>query len=165
MIGRRDPPCICQTFSGAISLVLSTKCFLNSFNCSFSSGQRVLVRETADKTDRRESKRVVGSVCFQLSSLEIRVYTGRALREENVMKKEKKGLAGASVVQFLELCQALNFYHRLTQSHSLQFAKKESLDLVHWIILSDHCSIHLRPWNHNQLTPYSHQESSGITPS
>lgn len=33
-----DLPCICQTFRGAISLVLSTKCFLNSFNCSFNSG-------------------------------------------------------------------------------------------------------------------------------
>lgn len=59
--------------------------------------------------------------------------------------RTKKGLAAASVVQLLELIQALNFYHGLTQSHSLQFAKKESLDLVHWIILSDHCGIHLRP--------------------
>lgn len=69
------------------------------------------------------------------------------------------------MVQLLELIQALNSYHGLTQSHSLKFAKKESLDLVHGIILSDHCSINLRPWNHNQLTHYSHQNSSGITPS
>lgn len=66
-------------------------------------------------------------------------------------------------MQFLDLIQALNFYHRLTQSHSLEFAKKESLNLIHWIILSDHCSIHLRPWNHNQLTRFSSQDSSGIT--
>lgn len=66
-------------------------------------------------------------------------------------------------MQFLDRIQALNFYHRLTQSHSLEFAKKESLDLIHWIILSDHCSIHLRPWNHNQLTRFSSQDSSGIT--
>lgn len=53
--------------------------------------------------------------------------------------------AGARVAQFLELIQALNFYHELTQSHLLKFAKKESLDLVHRIILSDHRSINLSP--------------------
>lgn len=40
--GVRDPPCICQTFRGAILLVLSMRCFLSSFNCSFSSGYMVL---------------------------------------------------------------------------------------------------------------------------
>lgn len=56
------------------------------------------------------------------------------------------------------------FYLGLTQNHSLEFAKEKSLDLVHWIVLSDHCSVHLRPWKHNQLTRYSQQDSSGITP-
>lgn len=65
--------------------------------------------------------------------------------DEKEEEEALKGLAGASVVQLLERIQALNFYHGLTQSHSLKFAKKESLDLVHRIILSDHCSINLRP--------------------
>lgn len=60
-------------------------------------------------------------------------------------KDGKKILATVSLVQFLDLIQALNFYHGLTRSHSLEFAKKESLDLVHGIILSNHCSVHLRP--------------------
>jgi len=49
------------------------------------------------------------------------------------------------------------------QSYSLEFAKKESLDLIHRIVLSNHCSVHLLPWNNNQLTWYSCQGSSGIT--
>lgn len=84
-------------------------------------------------------------------------------RRKKKEKKKKERLGWESVVQFLDLIQALNFYQRLTQSHSLEFAKKESLNLIHWIILSDHCSIHLRPWNHNQLTRFSSQDSSGIT--
>lgn len=35
-------PCNCQTFRGAISLVLSTRCFLSSFNCPLMSGCRSL---------------------------------------------------------------------------------------------------------------------------
>lgn len=104
-------------------------------------------------------------VYFQVSLSAIKKWWsllgGEKTVEENM--KKIKSLAAESVAQFLELIQALNFSHGLTQSHSLQFAKKESLDLVHWIILSDHCSIHLRPWNHNQFTRYSHQYSPGIT--
>lgn len=73
------------------------------------------------------------------------------------------GKTGDSVVKFLDLIQALNFYHRLTRTHLLEFAKKESLDLIHRIILSDHCSIHLRPCNHNQLPRFSSQDSFRIT--
>lgn len=51
----KDSPCICQTFRGAISLVLSTKCFLNSFNCSFNSGYRVLDKEQGVKQRITES--------------------------------------------------------------------------------------------------------------
>lgn len=51
----------------------------------------------------------------------------------------------------------------LRRSHLLKFAKKESLDLVHWVTFSDHCSINLRPCNHNQLACYSNEDSSGIT--
>lgn len=51
----------------------------------------------------------------------------------------------------------------LRRSHLLKFAKKESLDLVHWVIFSDHCSINLRPCNHNQLACHSHEDSCGIT--
>lgn len=43
--GFGNTPCICQTFRGAISLVLSIRCFLSSFNCSLSSGYIVLKRE------------------------------------------------------------------------------------------------------------------------
>lgn len=60
---------------------------------------------------------------------------------------------------------SLNFYHELTQSHLLKFAKKESLDFIHWIIFSNHCSINLRLCNHDQLTCYSHQGSCVITAS
>lgn len=49
-------------------------------------------------------------------------------------------------------CSELWFPNRC---HLLKFAKKKSLDLVHWIILSDHCSINLCPWNHHQLACYS----------
>lgn len=51
----------------------------------------------------------------------------------------------------------------LRRSHLLKFAKKESLDLIHWVIFSDHCRVNLRPCNHNQLACYSHEDSSGIT--
>lgn len=51
----------------------------------------------------------------------------------------------------------------LRKCHLLKFAKKESLDLIHWVIFSDHCCINLRPCNHNQLACYSHEDSSGIT--
>lgn len=51
----------------------------------------------------------------------------------------------------------------LRRSHLLKFAKKESVDLIHWVIFSDHCSINLCPCNHNQLACYSHEDSSVIT--
>lgn len=35
-------PCSCQTFKGAISLVLSTRCFRNSFNCPSKVGYNSL---------------------------------------------------------------------------------------------------------------------------
>lgn len=48
------PPCICQTLRGAISLVLSTRCFLSSFSCSFNSGYRVL--ERGEENEREEER-------------------------------------------------------------------------------------------------------------
>ena len=45
-----DSPCICHTLRGAISLVLSTRCFRSSLSSSFSSGCRVL-RVTNNKTN------------------------------------------------------------------------------------------------------------------
>lgn len=69
-----------------------------------------------------------------------------ALREITGDEKDAlKGWVGASVVKFLETVQASNFYPGLIQSHLLKFAKKESLDLIHRIVLSDHCSVNLRP--------------------
>lgn len=54
LLWKGDQPCICQTFRGAISLVLSTRCFLNSFNCSFSSGYMFLVREQKTRQAERD---------------------------------------------------------------------------------------------------------------
>lgn len=68
--------------------------------------------------------------------------SGELSLENKSEAKEKKALAEMSV-QLLELNQALKFYHGLTQRHSLEFAKEESLDLVHRIVLANHCSVHL----------------------
>lgn len=45
----------------------------------------------------------------------------------------------------LEPNQACEIYHSPTQRHSLQFAEKKTLDLVHRIVLTNHRGIHLRP--------------------
>lgn len=69
-----------------------------------------------------------------------------------------------SLVQLLEWNQALKFYHGQAQRHSLELAKKESLDLVHRIVFANHCSIHLLPWKQLKSILHSRQDSCGITP-
>jgi len=73
----------------------------------------------------------------------VKRFTVSTLREDIVGGKEGKGSAGVNGGGGAE--PSFDWSSRLTQRHSLQFAKQESLDLVHWIILSHHRCVHLRP--------------------